>query len=82
MLGEAYENNKENLWLVGRQIEFANYCSSVNSMNGKQNFKKLKKPSDLYSLPSDKIEPKKKQEVVIPTQEHALRKIREAHKIK
>ena len=40
-------------WAQTRNIEFAIYNTSINSMNGKKNFRKVKKPSDLYKLPSD-----------------------------
>ena len=43
-------------WVRARNIEFATYNASVNPMNGKQNFRKLKKPSDLYRLPTDEKE--------------------------
>ena len=47
----AFIHNIE--WTRTRNIEFSNYSASVNSMNGKQNFKKLKKPTDLYKLQTD-----------------------------
>ena len=43
-------------WARTRNIEFALYNTSINAMNGKQNFRKLRKPSDLYSLSIDKKE--------------------------
>ena len=81
MLGEAHENKKEQLWILTRQLEFAAYKTSIGGMSGKPNFKGLKKPQDLYKLPSDKkAKDAKMKKVVIPTKEHALKKIYEAHK--
>ena len=83
MIGEAYENKKEQLWVLTRQIEFATYRSSIGGMSGKPNFKSVKKPTDLYVLPTDgKIKKSKQDKVIIPTKEHALSKIQEAHKRK
>ena len=81
MLGEAYENMREHEWFLTRQLEFAVYRSSIGGMSGKPNFKTVKKPQDLYVLPSEK-KPIRKKELIIPDKEHALRKIREAHKRK
>ena len=62
-----------------RYLAFTIYSSSVNAMNGKKNFG-IKKPEDLFTLPSDVKRNKSKiDKVVIPTKEHALSKIQEAH---
>ena len=78
MLGEAHENNKEHEWFLTRQLEFAIYRSSIGGMSGKPNFKTVKKPQDLYVLPSEK-KPIKKKKLIIPDRKHALSKIQEAH---
>ena len=36
-----------------RNLEFAIYTTTFAGMNGVQVYKKIKKPTDLYSLPSD-----------------------------
>ena len=47
-------------------------------MNGKKNFG-IKKPEDLFTLPSDiKRKKSKIEKVIIPTKEHAMSKILEA----
>lgn len=43
----------EQFMRIGRNIEFATYNSVYNFMTGKKTFKKIKKPSDIYKLPSD-----------------------------
>ena len=37
-----------------RNLEFTIYKTTFAGMNGSQPFKKIRKPKDLYSLPSDK----------------------------
>ena len=47
----AFEHNQILEWERTRNIELSSYASQV-TMNGKKAFK-LKKPSDLYELPTD-----------------------------
>ena len=79
MIAEATNNSIENLWMLTRQIEFANYKTAINAINGKALFKSVKQPTDLYVLPSDKKKKVEKQKkLIIPTREHAMGKILEA----
>ena len=52
-ISRSFEYRQSLEWERTRNIELANYSSTI-SMNGKQAFK-LKKPSDLYELPTDSI---------------------------
>ena len=52
-IAKSFEHKNSLDWERTRNIELATY-SSVITMNGKQAFK-LKKPSDLYALPTDAI---------------------------
>ena len=48
---QSFENSQSLEWERTRNIELANYASTVG-INGKQAFK-LKSPTDLYKLPTD-----------------------------
>ena len=50
-----HQNENTTRWEHTRNIEFAQYNVQYNSMNGKKIFKNLKRPRDLYELPSDGI---------------------------
>ena len=52
-MAKCREKYSEENWMRNRNVEFAIYNASINAMNGKQNFRRLKKPADLYKLPSD-----------------------------
>ena len=41
-------------WERTRNIEFSMYSTQFNPMNGKQVFKNIKQPQNLYKLPTDK----------------------------
>ena len=41
--------------MTTRNIEFAIYNSTYAGMSGTRPFKKIKKPSDVYKLPSDSV---------------------------
>ena len=74
-----YNNDLQTLSLV-RDLRFDIYNTAFAGMNGVKVFKKIKKQSDLFPLPQDKKTIKK---LVLPiSKEHALSKIREAHKRK
>ena len=63
-----------------RDLRFDMYNTAFAGMSGEKVFKKIKKPSDLFPLPTDKKIIKK---LVLPiSKEHALSKIQEAHKRK
>ena len=53
MLVQRYENQENSLWTKVRNIEYANYNTAFAGMNGTRPFKSIKKPTDLYKLPSD-----------------------------
>ena len=53
LIAKFYENDQNSRWQRTRNIEFAQYNVQYNAMNGKKIFKNLKKPRDLYELPSD-----------------------------
>ena len=52
-MGEAYEIKQNKDWERIRYIAYSNMIASINSMNGKPNFKTVKKPTDLFPLPQD-----------------------------
>lgn len=41
------------LWDKVRNLEFAAYNTTFAGMNGERPFKKIRKPKDLYKLPTD-----------------------------
>ena len=53
-MGEAYEIKQNKDWERIRYIAYSNMISSINSMNGKPNFKSIKKPTDIFTLPQDR----------------------------
>ena len=53
MLGESYEIKENKEWERARYIAYVTMISSINSMNGKSNFKHIKKPTDIFTLPQD-----------------------------
>ena len=55
---KARENVLERDDIKSRDLEFAIYNTCFAGMNGDRPFKKIKKPSDLYRLPSDDIKTK------------------------
>ena len=78
ILSQQQEKIKEIELENVRYLAFSIYSSSVNAMNGKKNFG-IKKPEDLFVMPSDVKRKKSKiDKVVIPTKEHAMSKILEA----
>lgn len=52
LLAKAHRTKEEQFWLGVRNIEFANYNTAFG-FNGKKIFREIKKPKDLYELPSD-----------------------------
>ena len=53
LLGEAYEIKQNKDWERIRYIAYSNLISSI-SINGKPNFKSIKKPTDIFTLPQDR----------------------------
>ena len=76
LLGEAYEIKQNKEWERVRQLGYYTLIASFNDMNGKSNFKNIKKPKDLFPLPQDNKIIRKK--VVIDKEQQA--KAVERHK--
>ena len=55
LFAKSHAKNEELLMILTRNIEFSNYNTAYAGMNGKRVFKKIKRPSDLYKLPSDSV---------------------------
>ena len=55
LLLEARSSELERESYYKRRIEFAIYNTCFAGMNGDQPFKKIKKPQDLYLLPSEQV---------------------------
>ena len=53
-MGEAYEIKQNKDWERIRYIAYSTMISSINNMSGKQNFKSIKKPTDIFTLPQDR----------------------------
>ena len=51
-MAQAFRTQDELSWMQTRNIEYANYATTF-SMNGKRVFRSIKKPKDLYTLPSE-----------------------------
>ena len=49
----AFQLHQHFEWERTRNVEFANYNVQYNFTTGKKVFKSIKKPSDLYELPTD-----------------------------
>ena len=47
--------NDSETWSKVRNIEFAIYNTTFAGMSGEQPFKKIRKPNDLYKLPTDNV---------------------------
>ena len=54
MIQKNKENQYEKQLELQRNLEFAIYTTTFAGMSGVQVYKGIKKPSDLYKLPSDK----------------------------
>jgi hypothetical protein len=48
-------HNDTKLWDKVRNLEFTTYNTAFAGMSGERPFKKIKKPSDLYRLPTDTV---------------------------
>ena len=53
LLAKKVSNDEEHLLMLTRNIEFANYNTCFAGMNGTKVYKNIKRPRDLYKLPSD-----------------------------
>lgn len=56
LLAKNVGHNKENELISQRNLEFAIYNTTFAGINGEKVYRKIKKPEDLYRLPSDKVE--------------------------
>lgn len=77
LLATAFQNRDESSWMKFRNVEYAIYNTSF-SMNGKKIFKSIKKPQDLYSLPSEE---RKKNSAGVLDIERATKAWEEARKL-
>lgn len=53
LLIQRSRNKVYSQWELNRQIEFAIYNTTFAGMSGERPFKNIKKPKDLYRLPTD-----------------------------
>ena len=81
MLDKLKTNDYYKLKSMIRDIRFDIFTTTFAGMSGQRVFKNIKKKSDIEWLPED--EEKRIRNAVLPiSKEHALSKIREAHKRK
>ena len=51
-MAQSYQHQTEESWMQTRNLEYASYTTTFG-MNGKKIFKGIKKPQDLYKLPTE-----------------------------